>query len=191
MYYLLDTQDAEYPCRWIDDEPHIKDVNTRLGRKLDVTVPQPLSFSLQPLDPLARDQGAEMPAVFVENYLLFRDDFIAALLECGVNNFDMYTVEIEDPDNGAIHTNYKAVNILGLVRAADLEKSDATVHDNVPLFDVDFEKLVLDPEKTFGLELFRLAEANTAILIHKRVKDFLLMKGFSHVCFGGLETSAL
>ena len=191
MYYLLDSQDAEHPCRWIDDEPYIDGVNFRLGKKITKSFPTPLRYILESLDELAEDHGPEMPAVFKENTLLFRDDFIDALSEAGVNNFDLYDVEIEDPDDGSIHTNYKAVNILGLVSAADMEKSESTVHDNVPLFDVDFERLELDESKTFGIQLFRLAESNTSILIHERVKEFLVEKGFDHVSFGDLKTSAL
>ncbi|SMF56285.1 hypothetical protein SAMN02745866_03600 [Alteromonadaceae bacterium Bs31] len=191
MYYLLDTQDANFPCRWLEDEPYIEGVNFRLGKKITKPVPTPLQYTLEPLDELATDSGPEMPAIFVENTVLFRDDFIAALLEAGVNNFDPYEVEIHDPDNGQIYRNYKAINILGIVSAADMTKSDATVHDNVALFDVDFDGLVLDQEKTMGIELFRLAEANTAILIHERVKNFLIEKGFTHVSFGDLSTVAL
>ncbi|VAW85321.1 hypothetical protein MNBD_GAMMA16-323, partial [hydrothermal vent metagenome] len=66
---------------------------------------------------------------------LWRDDFIAALKECGTYNFDLYEVAIRDPDDGTVHTNYKAVNVLGLVVAADMDKSTATVHDGIPLIE--------------------------------------------------------
>lgn len=191
MYFLLDSPSTEHPCRWIENETKNKGVIFYFGEKITIDFPVPLKVELESMFPQTAETGPEMPAVFLENVVYFRDDFIEALRECGVNNFDLYPVEIHDPDDGSIHTNYKAVNILGLVKAADLEKSDATVHDGMPLIDVDFDKTVLDETKTHGLELFRLAESITSIMIHERVKNYLVEKGFTHVCFGDLETSAL
>lgn len=60
-------------------------------------------------------------------------------------------------------THYKAVNVLGLIAAADMDKSVATVHDGIPLIDVDFDELVVDETKTRDIQLFRLAESSKGI----------------------------
>ena len=191
MFCLLDTQSAKHPCRWMDDEPYIEGMNFRLGRQIDVPVPTPLQFTLEPLDALAADCGPEMPAFFNLNMPLFRDDFLAAFQHFGVDNLDAYETAIFDPDNGQTYTNYKAVNIIGLVAAADMEASDATVHDGVPLIDVDFDRLVLDESKVGDFLIFRLAEATNAILVRNDLRDHLVSAGFDHVCFGDLATSAI
>lgn len=79
---------------------------------------------------------------------------------------------------GATFTNYKAVNILGLVAAADMERSVAVVHDGAPSVDVDFDRLVIDEDKTGGRKLFRLAESTNAIIVHASLRDALLERGF-------------
>ena len=78
---------------------------------------------------------------------LWRDDFIEALNECGVDNFDTYNTAITDPDDGSVITNYKAVNLLTMVAAADMENSMATGHDGIPMIDVDFDELVIDEKR--------------------------------------------
>jgi hypothetical protein len=119
-----------------------------------------------------------MPAYLNAEGLLLRDDLIRALRDCGVDNFDTYEVAITDPDNGQVHTNYKMINLIGLVSAADMSASEATVHDNVPLIDVDFDRLVIDESKARGALMFRLAESTNGVLVHQQVRDCLLVKGF-------------
>lgn len=191
-FFLLDTQDATFPCRWIENEPYLEDIYFEKGQLINTAIPQPLEFSLEPLDELASDCGPEMPAYFDTNYPLFRVDFLAAIREFGVNNLQTFEATIFDPDSNKLSTNYKAVNIIGLVKAADMNKSVATVHDKTPLIDVSFDKLVLNNEaEASNLMIFRLAEKSTAILVRRDLKEFLVERGFDHVCFGDLSTSAL
>lgn len=191
MFYLLDTQDAEFPCRWIDRKPIIKDVTFQDGCRVTSIIPNPLEYILEPLDLIASDCGPEMPAFFNLSFPLFRNDFLSAMLSFGVNNLDIYNATVYDPDNGMTYTNYSAVNIIGLVAAADMQASDATVHDGVPLIDVDFDRLVLNESKAAPFMIFRLAEKTTAILVREDLKNHLVNEGFTHVCFGDLSTSAL
>lgn len=97
-----------------------------------------------------------------------------------------------DADAGQVFTNYKAVNILGLVAAANMEESIATVHDGIPLIDVDFDLLVVDEHKTKGIKMFRLAESTNAILVHESLRDALIAKGFGDdIAFYDLKEAAL
>lgn len=196
-YYLFDRNSD--PGRWIagsqgDDNPKVDWYYWRKGSFVPDTevIPDPIKFTLKPQSPWASDHGPHMPSFLEASAPLFRDDLIAALRACGVHNFDAYNVAITDPDNGAIYTNYKAVNVIGLVTAADMDKSNATIHPNGPaLIDVDFDGLVIDERRLRGLSFFRLAESTNAIIVHERVRDCLLAKGFADLAFYETEKVAL
>jgi hypothetical protein len=70
------------------------------------------------------------------------------------------------------------VNIVGLIMAADMEKSVSTVHQGSALIDVEFDQLVIDAEKARGTLMFRLAEATGTIVVHESVRNCLLQNGF-------------
>ncbi len=190
MYYLLSSNSR--PRRRIDNAPYIKGLNWWRGAVITMDVPNPLKFTLDSYEPHSPDEDQYMGAIIYTNPPLWRDDFIAALRECGVYNFDLYDVAIHDPDDGSVHTNYKAVNVLGLIAAADMEKSIATVYDGIPLIDVDFDELVVDETATKGIQMFRLAESTNAILVHEKLRDALLKKGFgSDIAFYDLGEAAI
>ena len=92
MYYVLGRSDR--PGRWIGDYPFIRELKWRYGQRFTVPVPEPLQYELKPIDPHASDNGPEMPEMLKANTLLFRDDLIAALQECGVDNLDLYQAAI-------------------------------------------------------------------------------------------------
>jgi len=190
MYYLLNT--TSRPRRRVPSAPFIKGVSWWQGKVITTPIPDPLPFELKKYQPASPDQDQYMGVFIYTNPPVWRDDFIEALRECRVNNFDTYNVAITDPDDGTVHTNYKAVNILGLVAAADMKKSIATVHDGIPLIDVDFDELVVDEKKADGILLFRLAESTNSILVHERLRDALLAKGFgTDLAFYDLKDAAV
>lgn len=190
MYYLMET--SSRPRRWIADTPFVEGLDWWSGSVITVDVPDPLEFVLDPYSPGSSDEDQYMGVLIETNPPVWRDDFIQALYDDGACNFDTYNVAITDPDDGTVHTHYKAVNILGLVAAADMEKSVATVHDGIPLIDVDFDTLVIDEKKTKGVKMFRLAESSNAILVYESLRDTLLEKGFgSDVAFYKLDEAAI
>jgi hypothetical protein len=190
MYYLLSS--TSRPRRRIKKKPYIKGLKWWRGAVITMNVPNPLEFILDTYTPESPAEDQYMGTFIYTNPPVWRDDFIAALKECGVYNFDLYPVAIHDPDDGTVHTNYKAVNVLGLIAAADMEKSIATVHDGIPLIDVDFDELVIDEKKTRDIQLFRLAESTNALLVHERLRDNLLKKGFgSDIAFYDLNEAAI
>lgn len=181
MYYLLES--PEYPCRWMGDTPYHPDLKWRLGAKHTHPVPQPLEFTLDPLNPQSYEQGPRLPPYFLEGIPLFRDDLLEAMQRGGANNLDAYEAIIIDPDNDTRITGYKAVNILGLIAAADINKSQAHINPGGALLDVDFDSLVVDESKTLGALIFRLLESNNAILVHERLVEHLRQSGFRDVTF--------
>ena len=114
---------------------------------------------------------------------LFHRDLVAALHECGVDNLETFEVRIVDVQTGEICTDYLAVNVLGLVAAADMRKSQATTHSPDGLIDTDFDSVVLDEGAAQDLLCFRLAENINALVIHRSVKEHLESKGGYELTF--------
>lgn len=229
MYFLLSS--SSQPRRRIATKPFIEKVSWWRGAVISAGIEEPLQFTLDPYSPFSSAESPHFGAIMETNPPLWRDDFIQALKDCGVYNFDTYSVSIFNPSNestlnefykelnadgienpaeylrlmgvsdidewvdkkaNSYITNYKAVNILGLVSAADMQKSIATVHDGIPLIDVDFDELVIDEQKTKGIKLFRLAESTNAILIHESLRDALIEKGFGEdLAFYDLKEAAI
>lgn len=184
MYFVLRHSFSRSPCRVIKKGPFIKGVSWIRGARIESTLPNPLPFTLWPLRPNMSDQGPAMPEWLQGNAApLFRDDFVAALRQSGVDNLDLYDAIVEDPDSGTRHQNYKAVNIIGVVAAADMALSEATVHPGGPLVDVDFDRLVIDGARARGALMFRLAESTAAIIVHERLRDRLQAAGYTSLDF--------
>jgi hypothetical protein len=192
MYYIMTHFYGDYPTRiydgnkidrqgvwWNDGAPFTKSIHT------------PIEVHLKPYEPLSWEQSTELPTIMDALVLFMRDDLIETLRSVGVDNLDVYDAVVCDPDDGRRHTNYKAVNIIGMIAAADMNKSDAVVHDGIPLVDVSFDKLVIDPSKAHDLALFRLAENNSAIVAHERIKEAVLARGIKGVKFFRPENVAL
>ena len=196
-YYLFERNSN--PGRWIDsprgdDVPRVDWYYWRKGSPVPPTetIPNPIRFTLKPQSPHAWDHGPHLPSYLGASVPLFTDDLIAALQECGVSNLVTYPTAITDPDNGQVYTHYKAVNIIGLIAAADMQASNAALPPSGPaLIDVDFDGLVIDSGKTRGALFFRLAESTNALIVHESVRDHLLAKGFDDLAFYDTEKVAV
>jgi hypothetical protein len=146
------------------------------GERFNLAVPTPLQYSID------EEDAGEMPPLFDTGaHLLMREDLVTALHECGVHNLDLYEAVIVDLKSGTRFDNYRAVNIIGLIRAANMSRSVGEdiglVNDG--LVTVWFDKLVLDESKIHNTLLFRLAESVSIIIVHELVRDFLLKRGFN------------
>jgi hypothetical protein len=190
MYYAM--MRSTTPGRWLGRYPFLKGVKWRVGATITVPVPDPIETDLKPFNPQSADHSPNMPALLAGNCPVWRDDLVEAMRSFGVTNLQLFNTAVRDPDNGKVYTNYKSVNILGLMAAADMGKSQATVHPGGPaLLDVDFDKLVVDESKTHDALIFRLAESTGAILVHERLRDFLVGKNFDDVVFHDPKEVAL
>jgi hypothetical protein len=174
-------------CRRFKPSSHayIDEIDWMKGALIDEKyVPTPYPGKLHPYAPYPQGVDKQiMPEILSGSMPIMRDDLIAALKEAGVDNLQLFDVTITDPDNGQVYTHYKAVNIVGCIKAADLPKSEYTQHGNGPLIDVDFDKLVIDDKKPRGTLMFRLAESVNVIMLHKSVRDHLLTKNFPFLRF--------
>jgi hypothetical protein len=148
-------------------------LNWMLGSRFPDPIPAPIQITLD------ADRGMMLP-MFNAQILLFRDDLLAAVRECGIDNLDVYDTELFNPLTNERFRNYKAINIIGAVSAADLAKSQFQAH-GAPIVDVEFDSVAIDSEKANGLLMFRLAENVSAIVVHERVKRHVEKRGIKHL----------
>jgi hypothetical protein len=191
-YYVLSRSWSRSPARTID-----RSTCDRQGRwwddgcRFDTAVKVPIEMKLTPYVPDSPDQSRALPA-FIDGVVpLMSTALVAALQAMGVANLELYSAVLIDPDDGSRHEGYWAFNLIGLVAAAEMAASIYTVRDGIPLIDVAFDKLVIDPNKCAGLRMFRLAENNSAIIVHESVRDRLLEDGFGELTFYKPENIAI
>jgi hypothetical protein len=186
MYYVLDcpTPDAENDGYLdIDDGIDIDGIDSwSAGERFTVSVPNPISVEAIPEGeytgpPVEMHDG---------NLLLMSNRLVGALREAGVDNLDCYPAVIVNVETKKKH-QYQAVNIIGLVAAADLGKSEWSSYDGDASYDASFEGLSVREEAARGALMFRLAENTGIILVHEKVKDHLLAKGLDTLTFNDPE----
>jgi hypothetical protein len=148
------------------------------GAKINYPVPDPLEFVID-----TDSVGSEMCAIYAGAYPVYRQDFIDALHEAGVDNLELFNVVIKNPIDGKVYTNYKAVNILGLIACANMEESVLMGDSDSTMRDVDFDELAIDESKAGGALFFRLAENVTAVIVHKKVADHVKTKNIPGIKF--------
>lgn len=151
----------------------------RVGQRFAAPVPEPLVFEATP-----EGDGRLLPAQMWDGtILLLSRELVTALQGAGVDNLDTYRAVIRDEVSGETHDGHLAVNIIGLVAAADLGRSENVVVDRIPLFDVSFESLALREGLPLDLRMFRLAENNSTILVHADVRAKVLDAGIAGIRF--------
>lgn len=178
MFYVFDRKPL-LAGRWVDDGPFIDDADFDVGlyiKKKDIDTP--IEYTLKKIDKNSVDHGPYMPAYLRDAYPLFRTDLVAALQECGVSNIQVFDAIVHDPERGEDIETYKAVNIVGLISMLNMENSLATVHEGSALKNDELGDIFIDEQKAKGALMFRLAEATRAIIVHERIRDCLLDKGF-------------
>jgi hypothetical protein len=164
VYFVLECYGPEDQDRAALGVVRNFEANWRLARRLETEPPRPIVVELNPDFP-----GIMLP-MFDKGILLFSSAMVASVQNAGVDNIEVFDTLVVDPTNGQQYDEYKAVNIVGAIAAADLSKSEYSAPSGTALVDTDFESLAIDETKAGGQLMFRLAEAVTAIVIHERVK---------------------
>lgn len=181
MYYVItaDTNEAGYQMSFT----YIEDFD---GRMFDDGIkftndPDELPHLQHPQGPVQvkiRNRHKNHPwPTFVEVPVPFLcKEMYEVLLSAGVNNIDVYPVEISNPDGTTApeSDNYYVFNLLGAVAAVDLAN---TVYDPstqvASMMTMSFDSLAVDEAKAKGHLMFRLAESLSTILVHESVKKAL------------------
>lgn len=125
--------------------------------------------------------GNGMAEFFYEAFPIMSDKLISALCEAGAENLQTYPAVLRDPLNGYERTDYKVVNVVGKIAAADMSNSDYIDMGGIGMIAVGFKNLVIDNNKTDGALMFRLAESITDIIIHESVKKHLEKCDFKYL----------
>lgn len=177
VYYVLECYSTNAkPTREVKAFPRVNGIRSWFtGQRFRAKVPSPLIIDL------LEEPDLDPPVMIYSNMLIWRDDLVQAMREAGADNFDAFPVLLRDGSRGKSWDHYFAINIIGLVSAAKLERSQHHYEGAVPLIDVDFNSLTIDDDRASGLKLFRLAEAVNAILIHESVRNHLLEKDFTEL----------
>ncbi len=181
MYYVIKSvsNDAGYKMSF----SYIEDFDGRAfdeGVKFtdDPNEPPHLQHPKSPIQVKIRDDDKNNPwPSFISVPIPFLSKQMYNVLRtAGVNNMDVYPIEIFYPDGTLApeSDNYYVFNLLGTVAAVDLAK---TVYDPstqvASMITMSFDYLAVDETKAQGHLMFRLAESITTILVHESVKTAL------------------
>lgn len=185
MYYRLG---YEYPVDedggyyMIEDGVDFDGVHSwALGQPFTATLPNPIELDLVPVSGFK----GEPPDMFDGYMCLMSQLMIDAIVATGADNIDTYPAKLTDHKNGR-QFDYRAVNIIGLIAAADLPKSQWENLDGEPRLDTHFTELVVDPAKTRGLGIFRMAEDTVSIIVHERLKAALQARDFKSLTYANV-----
>jgi hypothetical protein len=149
-----------------------------LGRPFAQPPPDPIRIELVPV----ADFTGEPASMFDRYMCLMSPPMVEALRRGGVDNIDTYPALLVDGPNER-QFPYFGVNILGLVAAADLGKSQWSNFDGAARLDTHFDTLALDPTKARGHLMFRLAEDTGTIIVYAKVKQALESAGIPGLRF--------
>jgi hypothetical protein len=149
-----------------------------LGRRFDAGLPNPITLELVPVGGFT----GEPPDMFDGYMCLMSTAMVRAITAIGVDNLDAYPAVLQDRQHDR-QFDYCAVNIIGLVGAADLARSDWKNLDGPPVLDTHFDTLAVDEARARGHLVFRLAEDSSAIIVHEKVKAALDAGGFKTLTY--------
>jgi len=174
--YPMDDDGGYYMPKDGIDFPGIE--SWSLGRPFDTPPPDPIRIELVPVTDFTGE-----PAPMFDRYMcLMGEAMVGALRRCGVDNIDTYPAILVDSVNHR-EFEYLAINILGLIAAADLSKSQWSNFDGAARIDTHFDALAVDPDKARGQLMFRLAEDTGTIVVHAKVKQALESAGIAMLRF--------
>lgn len=152
-------------------------ISWRIGQRFAVPPVEPIHVTL---DPTHSDR---LLMLYKTDALLIPKRMLNALRAAGVDNLDAYSTIITHPATGVVTRDYVAVNLIGLVSAADIGRSRVVDGSADHRLDTDFEGFTVDPARARGLLMFRLAENTSAIMVHRALKDRLRREGFDQLRF--------
>lgn len=175
MYYKLD---SDFPMTDDNTYFHISDgieidgiASWARGEPLIATPPNPIVITIEKIGD--SDDLSLRPIAFNDaNLCVAIPEIVDALIACGINNIQTYPAILRDVTTQKEYP-YCAINIIGLIKAADLSKSDWINLDGEARMDTVFLDLVLDTDKIRSYDLFRLYEDTGTIIISEKVKKSL------------------
>lgn len=186
MYQTMSWNYLDFPAHFLGGWPwgRCKAKFTTGVRIPAGTVPDPLEIDLDPVEPYVTEMGPAVPDVFTVSGLVLSELLYRTIVDFGVDNLDAYSAVMVDTETKERFTGYYAVNVVGLIAAADMKQSVYTVQPGGPVIDVAFDQLVIDAAKARGALMFRLAESTKNVWLHTA-----LVKHIQAAEFPGLQFS--
>jgi hypothetical protein len=116
-------------------------------------------------------EDSPFPTFLREPVPLLSIEVLQVLHSAGVHNLDVYQAELRYSDGKLASDNYVVFNLIGMIKAVDLEKSkfDSTQRESETC--MIFDSVVIDLSKTQKLRMFRMAENVSTILVDDVVKN--------------------
>jgi hypothetical protein len=135
------------------------------GAKFSQVISSPIQIGATP-----RHGFTGKPHDFFDGTITFMSPRMVKLLgEMGVDNLDLYPAIITYSTTGEQHDVF-AFNLIGLVSAADLQKSNLSSYDGDFKMDTSIRGFEVDLLKARDLQIFRLAENSLTVLVEGRLK---------------------
>lgn len=165
-YYRLEYDPGE--CTGYIEQEENQHVTMMDGTLIDavrdhLTLPYPFTLHLD---------DDEEPS-FIDIYpgkTLMSKRFVEILQAAGVDNLQIFPAEIVNERTGDIYRDFFVFNVVGLASCADDAASKS-----YPLADVKFyDQLKIDPSRTQGLKMFRLAESRMDIIVSEDVAKHIM-----------------
>ncbi|HEY6642890.1 imm11 family protein [Povalibacter sp.] len=135
------------------------------GQRITYEVSTPLEYGLHPSYP------GELLPFYKSAAPLMHERLLDVITRAGADNLQLFDAVLDDPQRSIRHTDYKAVNVIGLVAIADLAKSQTMGTSDSERIDVDFHRLVMREQIPGEHLIFRMAESVNAIVVHERIKQ--------------------
>ena len=135
------------------------------GSTITEELPMPLVFTTD------AKTGDAMVDFSKGTVTLMSERFFNLLKDAGVDNLQLFPAIVKSETDGTVWDNYFAVNVLGLIACADLDKSE---YDEIMPGHYGFDKLAINAEKAKDVLLFRLHEHSPTILVRNSVLNHIV-----------------
>jgi hypothetical protein len=149
----------------VRDPDALAEVSFLLGQPIESRIATPIEVPV--------DHTQELPPrhLLGISVPVFSAQLIDVLAKAGVNNWQLYPAVLSNEATGEQWRGYSAANILGLIDCAVMDRSAYDVIGKRPsgLELVRFDHLVIDPKRTMGLSIFRVAQEPSRILVRDSV----------------------
>lgn len=100
----------------------------------------------------------------------------------GVDNIYFMPIVLRNSDTQEAY-DYFVFNLVGLISAVDLGRSNLTSHDGDFVGDTQIMDLALDESRCHDQLMFRMKEKFSAIVVHRKVKQAIEQHGITTVRF--------
>jgi len=94
-----------------------------------------------------------------------------AFERAGVDNVQWFPAELEVEVFKTVHRGFWAMNVIGKLACVDMLASDVEEDDDGMA--IELRSFHIDPDRTYGMSMFRLAEDLRAIVIGERLQGVL------------------